>query len=104
MLSRNIEDVTQHVATCSACHIEAQSSNALTIFGKKDRNGLASILGCIFKGCGQELTFNTYTKTTGLTGNMFWTNNLAAVWDQTTVGGGFNSLEESLSVLNIRDD
>ena len=58
-------------------------------------------MGCILKGCGQELTFNTYTKTTGLTGNMFWTNNLAAVWDQMTVGGGFNSLEESLSVLNI---
>ena len=33
LLSRHIEDVTQYVATCSACHMEAQSSNALTIFG-----------------------------------------------------------------------
>jgi len=32
---------------------------------------------------------------------MFWTNNLAAVWGQMTTGGGFNTLEESLSVLNI---
>ena len=56
LLSRHIEDVTQHVATCSACRMEAQSSHALTIFGKNDRNGLASIMGCIFKGCGQELT------------------------------------------------
>ena len=101
LLSRHIEDVTQHVATCSACHMVAQSSDVLTIFGEKDRKGLASIMGCRFKGCGQELTFNTSTKTTGLTGNVFWTNNLAAVWGQMTVGGGFNSLEESLSVLNI---
>ena len=101
LLSRHIEDVTQHVATCSACHMVAQSSDALTIFGEKGRNGLASIMGCRFKGCGQEITFNTSTKTTGLTGNMLWTNSLAAVWGQMTVGGGFNSLEESLRVLNI---
>ena len=86
LLSRHIEDVTQHVATCSACHMVAQSSDVLTIFGEKDRKGVASIMGCRFKGCGQELTFNTSTKTTGLTGNVFWTNNLAAVWGQMTVG------------------
>ena len=101
LLSRHIEDVTQHVATCSACHMVAHSSDVLTIFGEKDRKGLASIMGCRFKGCGQKLTFNTFTKTTGLTGNVFWTNNLAAVWGQMMVGGGFNSLEESLSALNI---
>ena len=37
LLSRHIEDVTQHVATCSACHMVAQSSDVLTIFGEKDR-------------------------------------------------------------------
>ena len=46
LLSRYTEDVTQHVATCSACHMVAQSSDILTIFGKKDRKGLASIMGC----------------------------------------------------------
>ena len=101
LLSRHIEDVTQHVATCSACHMVAQSLDAITVVGEKDRNGLASIMGCKFKGCGQELTFNTSTKATGLTGKYFWTNNLAAVWGQMSVGGGFNSLEESLSVFNI---
>ena len=36
LLIRHIEDVTQHVATCSACHMVAHSSDALTIFGEKD--------------------------------------------------------------------
>ena len=40
-LSRHIEDVTQHVATCSACHIWAQSLDAITVVGEKDRNGFA---------------------------------------------------------------
>ena len=100
LLSRHIEDVTQHVATCSACRMMAQSLDTITVVGEKDRNGLASIMGCKFKGCGQELTFNTSTKATGLT-EIFWTNNLAAVWGQMSIGGGFNSLEESLSVFNI---
>lgn len=95
LLSRHIDNLTQHVATCSACQRVAQSSDSITIVGEKDHNGLASIMDCKFKGCGQELTFATSTKTTGLTGKMFWTNNLAAVWGQMTVGGGFNSLEES---------
>ena len=101
LLSRHIEDVTQHVATCSACRMVAQSLDTITVVGEKDRNGLASIMGCKFKGCGQELIFNTSTKATGLTGKFFWTNNLAAVWGQMSVGGGFNSLEESLSIFNI---
>ena len=93
LLSRHIKDVTQHVATCLACHMVAQSLDAIAVVGEKDRNGLASIMGCKFKGCGQELTFNTSTKATGLAGKYFWTNNLAAVWGQMSVGGGFNSLE-----------
>ena len=101
LLSRHIEDVTQHVATCLACHMVAQSLDTITVVNEKDRNGLASIMGCKFKGCEQELTFNTSTKATGPTGKFFWINNLAAVWGQTSVGGGFNSLEESLSVFNI---
>ena len=71
LLSRHIEDVTQHVATCSACRMVAQSLDTITVVGEKDRNGLASIMGCKFKGCGQELIFNTSTKATGLTGKIF---------------------------------
>ena len=105
LLRGHIEEVTKHVATCSACQRIAQSSdesfNALTMISEKGREGLASIIGCKFTGCGYELFFSTSTKTKGLTRNMFWTNNLAAVWGQMTTGGGFNTLEESLSVLNI---
>ena len=49
----------------------AQSLDTITVVGEKDWNGLASIMGCKFKGCGQELTFNTSTKATGLTGKFF---------------------------------
>ena len=84
------------------CTSSDESSNALTMIGEKGQEGLASIVSCKFMGCGHELFFfNTSTKTKGLTGNMFWTNNLAAVWGQMTTGGGFNTLEESLSVLNV---
>ena len=100
LLKNHIENVTKHVASCLACQKIAQSSDSLTMIGEK-QEGLASIIGCKFKGCGHELIFNTSTKTKGLTGNMFWTNNLAAVWGQMTTGGGFNTLEESLSVLNV---
>ena len=61
LLSRHIEDVTQHVATCSACHMVARSSDTITVVGEIDRYGLASIMGCKFKGCGQQLIFNTST-------------------------------------------
>ena len=37
----------------------------------------------------------------GLTGKFHWTNNLAAVWGQMTVGGGFNLLQESMSILGV---
>ena len=50
---------------------------------------------------GQESKFATSTKTSGLSGKSYWTNNLAAVWGQMTVGSGFNSLQESLSVLGV---
>ena len=88
LLQGHIEDVTKHVASCLACQKIAQSSDSLTMIGEK-QEGLASIIGCKFKGCGHELIFNTSTKTKGLTGKMFWTNNLAAVWGQMTTGGGF---------------
>ena len=101
LLSRHIDDVTQHVATCLACRMVAQSLEPITVVGGKDYNGLTSIMGCKFKGCGQELIFNTSTKATGLTGKFFWTNKLAAVWGQMSVEGGFNSLEESLNIFNI---
>ena len=79
----------------------ANSPDAVTITEEKDHDGLASIMSCKFNGCGQQITFSTSTKTTGLTGRAHWTNNLAAVWGQIVIGGGFNSLEESMSVLDV---
>ena len=35
LLSKHIEDVTQHVATCQACLKISQSNNAITIVGEK---------------------------------------------------------------------
>jgi len=58
------------------------------------------MLGCHF-GCGKELAFATSTKTTGLSGKKYWTTNLAVVWGQMAVGGGFNSLEGTMCILGI---
>ena len=66
------------------------TTDAITVVGEKHRDGLASILGYKFNGCGKEITFATSKKSSGLTGKKYWTNNLAAVWGQMTVGGGFN--------------
>ena len=101
LLSKHIEDVTQHAATYSACLKLSKSTDAITIIGEKHRNGLASIMGCKFNGCRQEIKFATSTKTSGLSGKLYWTNNLVGVWGQMTVCGSFNSLQESLSVLGV---
>ena len=101
LLSKHIEDITQHVVKCQTCLKMSKSTDAITIVGEKHRDGLASIMGCKFNGCGQELTFATSNKISGLTGRPHWANNLAAVWGQMTVGGGFNSLQESMSVLGV---
>jgi len=98
LLSKHIEEVTQHVIQCLPYQGMADSPDAITI---TDRNGLASVMSCKFNDCGQQITFATSTKTTGLTGKAHWTNNLAAIWGQMAVGGGFNSLEESMSVLCV---
>ena len=34
-------------------------------------------------------------------GNQHWSYNLAAVWGQMVTGGGFNPLQESMSILGI---
>ena len=46
------------------------------------------------------MSFPTSTKVSGPIGNQ-WTTNLAAVWGQMATGGGFNSLQESMSVLGV---
>ena len=36
-----------------------------------------------------------------LSGGKYWSCNLAAIWGQMATGGGFNHLQESMSVLGI---
>ena len=79
LLSKHIEEVTQHVIQCLPCQGMADSPDTITITEEKYRDGLASVMSCKFNGCGQQITFATSTKTTGLTGRAHWTNNLAAV-------------------------
>ena len=47
------------------------------------------------------MSFSTSTKVAGSKGNQYCTCNLAAVWGQMVTGGGFNALQESMSVLGI---
>jgi len=74
LLSKHIEDAAQHIVTCSTCLRMAQSTGAITIVREKHWNGLASIIGCNFNGCQQEITFTTsfslsYTPSTVVTGS-----------------------------------
>jgi len=101
LLSKHIEEVTQHVIQCLPCQGMAKSPDAVTITEEKDHDGLASVMSYKFNGCGQQITFAISIKTIGLTGRAQWTNNLAAVWGQMAVGGGFNSLEELMSALGV---
>ena len=59
----------------------------------------ASILSWKCTICEHEMSFSTSTKLAGSKGNQYWTSNLAAVWGQMVTGGGFNPLQESMSVL-----
>jgi len=83
LLSKHIEEVTQHVIWWLSCNGMADSPDVATITEVKDHNdGLASVMSYKLNGCGQQITFATSIKTTGLTGRAQWTNNMAAVCDK----------------------
>ena len=50
LLSKHIEEVTQHVIQCLPCQGMADS---ITITEEKDLDGLASVMSYKFNGCGQ---------------------------------------------------
>ena len=63
---------------------------------------MASILAYQCCGCGDQMSFTSFTKVTSPWGNKYWTCNLAAVWGQMATGGGYNTkLEESMSILGM---
>ena len=92
-----MENIADHFTSCS--HNSGLLGSQIILSGEK-HHGLASILSWKCNGCGHEMSFPTSTKVSGPIGN-HWTTNLAAVWGQMATDGGFNSLEESLSVLGI---
>ena len=97
-LNKHIKNVVDHF---SRCHSEPGSLGERIILSGEKNNGLASIFSWKCNSCGQEMSFSTSTKVACSKGNQYWTSNLAAVWGQMVTGGGFNPLQESMSVLGI---
>jgi len=73
----------------------------MMVMSKPTRCGMASILVTQCSGCSEKISFSTSTKVEAPNGNLYLSSNLAAVWGQMATGGGFNPLEESMSVLGI---
>ena len=76
-------------------------ANDMMILVEQARYGLALIVAYQCCGCDQRISFCTSTKVTSPEGNKYWSCNLAAMWGQLATGGGFNKLEESISVLGV---
>jgi len=73
----------------------------MMVLAEQARYGLASIIAYQCRACGQRISFSTSTKVMSPEGNKYWSCNLAAIWGQMATGGGFNKLEESMSVLGV---
>ena len=99
-LANHISEVTTHAAGCSSC--VDSGSDAVTLVCEKSRQGLASILVARCNGCGKEFPFSTSSKVHCLPdGHVRWECNIAAVWGQMSIGGGFSPLEESMATLGV---
>ena len=101
LLNKHTNNVAKHVATCQPCIAKAISSQECTFISDEKHHGFASVISSKCGGCGKVIPFSTSTKLTDSGGGQQWTNNFAAVWGQMVVGGGFNHLQESMSVLGI---
>ena len=94
--------IAVHAATCDAYRNKIDSSpNEMLLIMEQARYGMASIIAYQCCGCGDKISFSACTKVISPEGNKYWTCNLAAVWGQMATGGGYNKLEESLSVLGL---
>ena len=62
---------------------------------------MASIIAYQCCGCNEQISFATSIKVTSPEDNKYLSCNLATVWGQMATGGGFNKLEESMSVLGL---
>jgi len=93
-----MKNVVDYFISC--CHTSGPLGEKIILSGEKHK-GLASILSWKYVNCRHELSFPTSTKVSDPIGNR-WATNLAAVWSQMATGGGFNSLQESMSILGVQ--
>ena len=101
-LNNYLNKIAVHAATCEAYQNRIGSSpNEMTLIMEEARYGMASILAYQCCGCGNQISFASSTKVTSPEGNKYWTCNLAAVWGQMATGGGYNKLEEPMSILGV---
>ena len=71
------------------------------LIGKAAPYGMASILAYKCSGCGKNISFTMSSKIDIPSSEKYWTCNVAAVWGKNAAGGGFNHLEESMSILGV---
>ena len=100
-LNKYLNRVSAHAATCVAYQNESAVANDMMVLVEQTRYGLESIIAYQCCGCGQRISFCTSPKVTSPEGKKCWSCNLATIWGQMATGGGFNKLEESMSVLGV---
>ena len=100
MLNEHLKEVAAHAATCQSYQSKVEFDDTMLI-GEEACYGMASILAYKCSGCGENISFATSSKVDIPSGGKYWTCNVAAVWGQMATGGGFNHLEESMSILGV---
>ena len=101
-LNDYLNKIAVHAATCEAYQSKVDSSPSdMMLIVEQAHYGIASIIAYQCCGCEEQISFATSTKVTSPEGNKYWSCNLAAVWGQMATGGGYNKLEEAMSVLGL---
>ena len=101
-LSRYVQDITFHAATCESSVDMAHAGHPpIVLEGELHRDGLASIVCARCEGCHAFIQLETSRKIAGRGGRQRWEINLAGVWGQMSTGGGHNTLEETMAVLGV---
>ena len=101
-LSRYVQDITFHAATCESSVDMAHAGHPpIVLEGELHRDGLASIVCARCEGCHAFIQLETSRKIAGRGGRQRCEINLAGVWGQMSTGGGHNTLEETMAVLGV---
>ena len=103
LLNEHLKEIAAHAATCQSYQskVESLSLDDTMLIGEAAHHGMASILAYKCSGCGENISFATSSKVDILSNGKYWTCNVAAVWGQMATGGGFNHLEEPMSILGV---